>query len=297
MITTIDAKDRIKIDMAPIRRELMREFLPPGKQPGNLTPEERERFGREMAQRMLGVVAGLQLGAAELKKQAEAAQREAEADAKRQTDAAKAAPSRGPSTSRLPGATPAPSAPIKDSPKPAMMKKSRSLSGNRLDVKYEHEGKVVHEVNAELNLSNVLATVFSTTRRDRGEVPFAVARDGQIYTRSDDDRRRVELLGSVAKPGGPATVRLDDWIVVTTDDPTGSGLRLGIARPVGDSLDSLRKTAARNAGLGALFIVIALAGMVPLSTRLTRNLSALGDGVRRIAKGDYSARVPVRVEG
>ena len=92
MITTIDAKDRIKIDMAPIRRELMREFLPPGKQPGNLTPEERERLGREMAQRMLGVVAGLQLGAAELKKQAEAAQREAEADARRQTDAAKTAP-------------------------------------------------------------------------------------------------------------------------------------------------------------------------------------------------------------
>ncbi len=297
-ITTIDAKDRIKIDMAPIRRELMREFLPPGKQPGNLTPEERERLGREMAQRMLGVVAGLQLGAAELKKQAEAAQREAEADARRQTDAAKAAQaaqSRSPSTTSVPpGPTPAPAAPIKDSPKPAMMKKSTSLSGNRLDVKYEHEGKVVQEVNAELNLANVLATVFSTTRRDRGEVPFAVARDGQIYTRSDDDRRRVELLGSVAKPGGPATARLDDWIVVTTDDPTGSGLRLGIARPVGDSLDSLRKTAARNAGLGALFIVIALAGMVPLSTRLTRNLSALGDGVRRIAKGDYSARVPVR---
>ena len=297
VITTIDAKDRIKIDMAPIRRELMREFLPPGKQPGNLTPEERERLGREMAQRMLGVVAGLQLGAAELKKQAEAAQREAEADAKRQTDAAKTAQSRSPSTSsRVPGPTASPSAPIKDSPKPAMMKKSRSLSGNRLDVKYEHEGKVVHEVNAELNLANVLATVFSTTRRDRGEVPFAIARDGQIYTRSDDDRRRVELLGAVAKPGGPATARLDDWIVVTTDDPTGSGLRLGIARPVGDSLDSLRKTAARNAGLGALFIVIALAGMVPLSTRLTRNLSALGDGVRRIAKGDYSARVPVRAK-
>jgi sigma-B regulation protein RsbU (phosphoserine phosphatase) len=71
-------------------------------------------------------------------------------------------------------------------------------------------------------------------------------------------------------------------------------LRLGIARPVGDSLDALRRTAARNAGLGALFIAIALAGIVPLSTRLTRNLSALGDGVRRIAKGDYSARVPVR---
>jgi sigma-B regulation protein RsbU (phosphoserine phosphatase) len=105
---------------------------------------------------------------------------------------------------------------------------------------------------------------------------------------------KVESFGAVARPNGPSTARLDDWVVVTTEDPSGSGLRLGIARPVGDSLDSLRRTAARNAGMGALFIVIALAGIVPLSTRLTRNLSALGDGVRRIATGDYSARVPVR---
>jgi sigma-B regulation protein RsbU (phosphoserine phosphatase) len=174
------------------------------------------------------------------------------------------------------------------------MKKSTSLSGNRLDVKYEHEGKVVQQVNAEVNLANVLATVFSTTRRDRGEVPFAVARDGQIYTPTEDDRKKVESFGAVARPNGPSTARLDDWVVVTTEDPSGSGLRLGIARPVGDSLDSLRRTAARNAGMGALFIAIALAGIVPLSTRLTRNLSVLGDGVRRIAKGDYSARVPVR---
>ena len=45
-----------------------------------------------------------------------------------------------------------------------------------------------------------------------------------------------------------------DWIVVTTEDKSGSGLRLGIARPVGDSLATLRRTAARNAGLGLLFI-------------------------------------------
>jgi serine phosphatase RsbU (regulator of sigma subunit) len=306
-VAIIDGTDRIKIDMAPIRRELMREFLPPGKQPGNLTPEERERIGREMAQRMLGVVAGIQLGAQELKKQAEAAQRAADASAQLQPGAAartaQAPPQarRAPGTSLLPGPAPAPKTStdslVKDAPKQAvLMKKSSSLTGNRLDVKYEHDGQVVHQVNAEVNLANVLATVFSTTRRDRGEVPFAIGRDGQIYTRSDDDRRRVERFGAVATPGGPATVRLADWIVVTTDDPSGSGLRLGIARPVGDSLDSLRRAAARNAGLGALFIAIALAGIVPLSTRLTRNLSALGDGVRRIARGDYSTRVPVRAK-
>ena len=291
IVTQGDVKDRIKIDMAPIRRELLREIMPPGKQPGTLTAEERERLGREVAQRMLGVVAGLKLGAAELQKQAEAKQREFDAKAaqmQRKADAAAARPAPAPPKVAVSTAA----APV--SPVAAKMKKSSSLSGNRLDVKYEHEGKVVQQVNAELNLSNVLATVFSTTRRDRGEVPFAVGRDGQIYTPTEDDRRKVESFGAVARPNGPSSARLDDWVVVTTDDPSGSGLRLGIARPVGDSLDSLRRTAARNAGLGALFIAIALAGIVPLSTRLTRNLSALGDGVRRIAKGDYSARVPVR---
>jgi sigma-B regulation protein RsbU (phosphoserine phosphatase) len=71
-------------------------------------------------------------------------------------------------------------------------------------------------------------------------------------------------------------------------------LRFGIARPVGNLLNDLRRTTARNAGFGLLFIAIALAGMVPLSGRLTRNLSSLTDGVGRIAHGDYSARVPVK---
>ena len=158
----------------------------------------------------------------------------------------------------------------------------------------ERDGQIVRHANAEINMPNVLATVFSTTRSDGGEVPFAVGRNGQLYTRNEADRARVEAFGAVAKPDGPATLRLSDWIVVTTPDPSGSGLKLGIARPVGDSLATLRRTAARNAGLGLLFIAIALIGIVPLSARLTRDLTTLSDGVRRIAQGDYRARVPVK---
>ena len=66
------------------------------------------------------------------------------------------------------------------------------------------------------------------------------------------------------------------------------GLRFGIARPVGNLLNDLRRTTARNAGFGLLFIAIALVGMVPLSGRLTRNLTTLTDGVGRIAQGDYT---------
>jgi sigma-B regulation protein RsbU (phosphoserine phosphatase) len=87
---------------------------------------------------------------------------------------------------------------------------------------------------------------------------------------------------------------VNDWIVVSTADPTGSGLRFGIARPVGDSLQSLRKTSVRNAAFGLGFIGLALIGIVPLSSRLTKNLSTLSDGVRRIARGDYSARVNLK---
>jgi sigma-B regulation protein RsbU (phosphoserine phosphatase) len=82
--------------------------------------------------------------------------------------------------------------------------------------------------------------------------------------------------------------------VVTTQDPSGSGLRLGIARPLGDSLANLRRATARNAGFGLLFIAIALIGIVPISTRLTRHLGTLGDAARRIAQGDYTTRVPVK---
>src|SRR6185436_8854095 len=174
----------------------------------------------------------------------------------------------------------------------ADMKRHSTLTGSHIDVKVERDGQVVRQMNAEINLPNVLATVFTTTRGDRGELPFAVAKDGTVYAKSEADKGRVAALGDVAKPGGPVTARMNDWIVVTTEDKSGSGLRLGIARPVTDSLASLRRTAARNAGLGLLFIGVALVGIVPLSSTLTKNLSALSDGVTRIAKGDYGARVP-----
>jgi len=87
---------------------------------------------------------------------------------------------------------------------------------------------------------------------------------------------------------------LPDWVVFMTADPSGSGLRFGIARPVGDSLGDLRRTAGRNAGLGLLLIGILIVGVVPLSGQLTKDLTDLTEGVDRIAHGDYRARVPVR---
>ena len=273
VVRMFDANGKLMIDLAPIRREMLRQVVPNGRIE-DLKPEDRQRIAAEINQRMVGIQQGIKLGAAELAKRAQEAQREADAKSK--------------ATATAKPATAAPA------PAPAETKRRSSLTGSHIDVKVERNGQVVRQMNAELNLPNVLATVFSTTRGDRGEIPFAVGKDGTLYARTEADKARVAALGDVAKPTGPAMSRQSDYIVVTTEDKSGSNLRLGIARPVSDSLASLRLTAARNAGLGLLFITIALVGIVPISTSLTRNLTVMSDAVGRIAMGDYRARVPVK---
>ena len=277
-------RDRILIDMGPMRRDIVRQVVPEG-QWENLSEAERQRIMAEVNQRMLGIAQGIQLGAAEAQKRVVEAQRAADAKAQAAAKAVKVAPRTPP----VPATTPT-------AARTTPARRKTALSGTRLDVTFERDGKVVRAANAEVNLPNLLATVLTTTRRDRGEIPFAVAKDGHLYTQTDDDRKTIESIGgNITKPDEPAgTTRVGDWIVVSTADPTGSGLRFGIARPVGDSLYALRRTSARNAGFGLAFIGLALIGIVPLSSRLTRNLSTLSDGVRRIAHGDYSARVKVK---
>jgi len=251
-----EAPDQIRIDLRPIRRELFRELMPDG-QNENLTPEQRAVLGREMNARMLGIAQGIQLTAAELERRAEQARQRAETAVVARAVTMKSA-----------------------------------ITGTRLDVTVERDGEVLGGMSADINLPATLATVFSTTHRDAGEVPFGVDQQGRIYASSDEDRVLVEGLGPVATPDGPASARVGNWIVVTTSNPVGAGLRLGIARPVGESLGELRRAAATNLAVGLGFIVLALIGIVPLSSGLTRNLTRLNDAVRRIALGDYTARVP-----
>jgi serine phosphatase RsbU (regulator of sigma subunit) len=276
--SAVDAEGKLKIDMAPIRREMFRQIVPDGRIE-NLTPEQRQRIAGEMNQRMMGIAEGIRIGAAEIAKRAQEAEKLA---------ATRAAATGQKASAQTQARSTGPDAGVSD------LKRMSSLTGNRIDVKIERDGQVVRQMHAEMNLPNVLATVFSTTKSDRGELPFAVAKDGTLYTRSDVDKPRVASLGDVAKPDGPSMVRLPEWIVVTTQDQSGSGLRLGIARPVSDSMATLRRTAARNAGLGLLFIGLMLVAIVPISTRLTRNLTTLSGAVERIAQGEYHTRVPVR---
>jgi serine phosphatase RsbU (regulator of sigma subunit) len=287
-----DLQNPMRVDLQAIRREVMKQLAPDGKLE-NLTPEQKQRLGRELTQRIQGIVQGIKLGAEEVQRRAEEAKREAEVKSKEDAAKAASASAGSASASSARSASLSSNKAVSIESKPPAQKKM-AISGGRVDVTIEEGGKIVRRANAEIDLPNLLDTVFSTTHRDRGEVPFAVAKDGQIYTPTEGDRLKVEALGDIARPdSATGTATLRDWVVVTTSDPTGSGLKLGIARPVGDSMDNLRRAAARNAGLGLLFIGIALAGIVPLSGRLTRNLSTLTDGVSRIAHGDYRARVNV----
>jgi serine phosphatase RsbU (regulator of sigma subunit) len=312
-----DVPSHMKIDLAPIRRELFRE-LTSGESLEHMTPEQRQRVGREVNQRLLGIVQGLQLSAAEVQKKAAAAKQQATAEAALDAKipanpvpsvaappATPPAPPVQPTAPRGPRPTvtipspPAASAAAKvptprAQPAPRPMTKKAALTGTHLDVRVERDGQVVQQVNAEINLPNLLATVFANTKRDSGEIPFAVGRDGQLYTPSEADRARLATLDVTRIDDTPGSRRLGDWVIVTMPDRSGAGLRFGIARPVGNLVNDLRRTTARNAGFGLLFIAVALIGIVPLSGRLTRNLTSLTDGVGRIAQGDYAARVPVK---
>lgn len=264
----------ITIDLAAIRRQMFREIIPPDRPFEEMTQAERQRVIAEVNQRLLGIEQGLKLGAAELEKQANEARREAEAPAK-------------------PAAAPAPK-PAASRASSAQVTRRLAMSGNRLNISREQNG-VVRQIDAELDMRALLETVFSATPRDAGEIPFAIDPKGQLFTPSPDDRAKIEALGSrVTDPKSPpGTIRLPEWIVVTAAGPIESDLKLGIARPVGDALTELRSTALRSTGLGIGFILITLIGIVPISSGLTRSLTRLNDGVRRIAAGDYAARLPV----
>jgi predicted Fe-S protein YdhL (DUF1289 family) len=52
------------IDVGPMRREIVRQFVPEG-QWEKLSDQERQRVMAEVNQRMLGIAQGIQLGTAE----------------------------------------------------------------------------------------------------------------------------------------------------------------------------------------------------------------------------------------
>ncbi len=279
---TPDDPGRIRIDLGPVRRELLQQIFPERERWDELSQQERELIQLKVNERMLGIQQGIQILRQKATEQAADARSAAEAAVKE----GRASRSNGSGT---PQTAPRPTAPA------APLQRQTALSGSRIDVRVLQGGQVVGQVNADINLPSLLATVFTTTQRDQGEVPFAVDQDGSLYTPTDSDRQRIAALNTPAARADtpPGTALMSDWVVVTTADPTGSGLKFGIARPLGNALDDLRRSSARSAALGLGLIGLALIGIVPLSATLTRSLSRLSDGVNQMATGDYRARVNV----
>ncbi len=167
--------------------------------------------------------------------------------------------------------------------------------GRDFEVPVVEHGEVVGKLKAQVKSEEVLRRILARTGGGEGEIAFAVDGQGGLHTARDADRKRLEglppLMRAVHASAGSARWILDDWVVASSQD-ADTGLVFGIARPV--PLEEVRQTAARNFGYGLGLTALALFGILPLSTRMTRNLRVVTEGADRIAQGDLETRVPVR---
>ncbi len=169
------------------------------------------------------------------------------------------------------------------------------VKGQKIEVAVRKNGRLLGRANATMNLDRTVRTVLGLTRRDQGEIPFAIDSKGALHTPEAADRAQLEALDAqrlAAEAAGSGPRRTGDWIVVARKDP--SGILFGIARPVGESLREIRRASVRNLSLGLLVIGLAFIGIVPISHRMTQHLSSLTAGVRQLSGGDFHTRVPVR---
>jgi len=175
-------------------------------------------------------------------------------------------------------------------------KKTALLLGRSFEAPVRQEGELIGQISARVRPEQVIRQILGGVTEDRSELPFAIDREGTLYTRTDAEREQLERLRIPANVRRNGKVRgIDGWIVSTSVDPQ-SGLRIGVARPVGDNFFELRRTAARNFGIGVGLIAFALIGIVPLSNHLTRDVKLVTDGAERIAQGDLMTRLPVKTK-
>ncbi|MEE8524095.1 MAG: SpoIIE family protein phosphatase [Thermoanaerobaculia bacterium] len=156
--------------------------------------------------------------------------------------------------------------------------------GGRFDVR---QGSRLVRIQPKISSVKLLSQMLRLTRRDQGEIPFAVDGEGNLYVADEADREILEPL-----PLDRSGIS-DDWVITSSTDPE-TGLEFGIVRPLREPLAEVRQAAARNFGYGLGLILLALVGILPLSERMTRNLNVLTAGAEKIAGGDLESRVPVR---
>lgn len=172
-------------------------------------------------------------------------------------------------------------------------KKASLILGRKFKAPVRKQGEVVGQLTPSINYDRVIKRVLGAGE-DRDEIPFAIDSEGTVYARNPNERATLERVGIVERVRkGQSTRGIPGWVVSTSTDQQ-SGLRIGVARPVGETLEILRRTAARNFGLGLGLIAFALIGIVPLSNHLTRDVKLVTAGAERIAQGDLMTRLPVK---
>ncbi|HEX8255538.1 MAG TPA: SpoIIE family protein phosphatase [Thermoanaerobaculia bacterium] len=175
----------------------------------------------------------------------------------------------------------------------ATAKKTALILGRKFEAPVHQQGEIVGRFTARISAEQVIRRVLGSAADDRSELPFALDREGTLYTRNEVERAQLDRLQIPARVrAGQSLKNIEGWIVSTSVDPP-SGLKIGVARAV-DNLDELRNTAARNFGLGMGLIALALIGIVPLSNHLTRDVKLVTLGADRIAHGDLMTRLPVK---
>jgi serine phosphatase RsbU (regulator of sigma subunit) len=168
------------------------------------------------------------------------------------------------------------------------------LFGQKFNVPLRKEGAIVGHISAQVSTPEVVRRVLGVHGDDADEITFAVDRDNNIYTRNPDDRKTIDSVGITDRVLKNHPLNdIKDWIVVMSRDPQ-SGLRVGVARPVGDNLEELRKTAGKNFGYGIALIFVALIGIVPIANHMTRDVNLVTRGAERIAQGDLMTRLSVK---
>ena len=298
-------------------QEITRLGMQLGQNWKSLTPEQREELQKQMKTVQVAFDASMKETSADFEKQLQEARKAREAARKlrrqqRETeqseearqeavdDAQEAAQDRAETVAPAPAVAPVAKVAVVKRLTPEEKERLKQqqnqatlLFGHRLNVPLRKEGEVVGRVSAQVSTEEVIKRVLGSAA-DRDEIAFAVDRDGNVYTRTADDKKTLEGIGLLKRL--KEKHRVDDipnWVVAFNFDPQ-SGLRIGVARPVGDTFDALRKTAAKNFGYGMGLVFIALIGIVPIANHITRDVKLVAAGADRIAHGDLTTRLPVK---
>jgi serine phosphatase RsbU (regulator of sigma subunit) len=168
------------------------------------------------------------------------------------------------------------------------------ILGRKFEAPVRTDGKLIGQITATISPEQVIRRILGSATEDGTEIPFALDREGNVYTRSPEEREKLDTLAVPHRVKNGQSLRdIHGWIVSAQTDPQ-SGLKIGVARPVGENLDELQRTAGRNFALGMGLIFFAMIGIVPLSNHLTRDVKLVTEGAERIAQGDLMTRLPVK---